>query len=159
MSYQTRAWRVEKPRFLAEQNETVEESVGGSGGMGEPRITLRLALRALGRKARLAHLVEERAVADLQNLGGFAAVPLIGLENFQDNVVLHFPGELLRNSLERDIAICGRFVREMGGRSWFDAVRKEVLLRIELHVARHAVLQLADVSGPIPLLQHVEGLP
>ena len=47
----------------------------------------------------LADFVEQSAIADFQHLGRLAPVPVIGLQDAKDHVVLHLPNRLLRDAL------------------------------------------------------------
>jgi hypothetical protein len=46
----------------------------------------------------LADFVKQSAVANLQNLGCLAPVPVIGLQDAKDHVMLHPPDRLLRDT-------------------------------------------------------------
>ena len=119
----------------------------------------RLALRALGWKACLANFIEQGAIADFQNFGGLAAVPVIGLQDFQDYVVLHAARHLLRDTLERNVAVFIHFVGNV--MRLFLCHRSRRMKRFfgaENDVARHAIFELADIAGPVALLQELQQL-
>ena len=83
---------------------------------------------------------------------------MIGLQDFQDDVMLHTARDLLRDVLERNVSF---FVHLVGNMQRFlfrgrIAVAMKSFLRAEDHVARHAILELADVPRPLALLQQLQ---
>src|SRR5580658_7250028 len=70
--------------------------------------------------------------------------------------MLHSPGDLPRDALQRNVAIGGGFVADACGLA-LGTIGEESFFRAEDHVARRAVFQLADVAGPLALLQELDG--
>src|ERR1041385_5039607 len=55
---------------------------------------------AIGRKACIANLVEERAVADLESFGGATAVPVVGLQHLENDLPLQATHSLVGDLLQ-----------------------------------------------------------
>ena len=79
---------------------TYSSSVGGDV-LGGKRL-YPAAGGAVGRQAGIANLVQQRAVADAQSAGRLLAVPVVGLQNFQNDLALQLASGLAGNLLQRD---------------------------------------------------------
>src|ERR1700745_344039 len=82
---------------------------------------------------------------------------MVILQDLQDQIALHPARHLLRESLERDLAVFGNLVREMKRLLLvFRAFQMKCFFGAENHVTRETGLQLADVAGPGALLQELQ---
>src|SRR5271165_6404151 len=83
-----------------------EKSVGGGDVVG-CLVSLRVAGCTVGGQTGVADLVQQSAVADVQCASGLFAVPMMMLENFEDDLALQFTNGLARDFLQRDWSLDG----------------------------------------------------
>src|SRR6516164_1483675 len=89
------------------------ESPAGSGSGSVSTDGNRPARRLIGRSARspvrrqtgIANLVEERTIADAEGASGLLPVPVMGLQNFKNDLALQLPGRLSRQLLQGNGAV------------------------------------------------------
>src|SRR5579864_1814496 len=108
--------------------------------------------RAIGRQTGIANLVKERAVADLEGFSSAAAVPVVGLKDFENDFFLKTVNGLTGDLLERHRAFHGDFKVKVVGRG-LSQVSADAGFRPKDHIALDQVFQLADVSRPVIGLQ------
>src|SRR6266446_3688764 len=110
------------------------------------------ARRPVGRQSGIADLVEESSVADAEGAGRLLAIPVVGLQNLQDDLALQFAGGLAGDHFQRDRPI---EVQVEGGK--FLLVRHQIaaddFFIAQDDVALDQVLEFANVARPVVLLQ------
>src|SRR6516164_3343838 len=107
----------------------------------------------VGGQAGIADLVEKRTVTDAQRARRLLAVPMVRLQNFQDDLAFQFARGLACELLERD----GTVEVDLGVEVVLltcDQVTRDDFLGTEDHVTLDEVFEFADVAGPVILLQH-----
>jgi hypothetical protein len=113
---------------------------------------IRGARRTPGGQSGISNFIDECTIADLKCGGGFAPVPLVSAQGIQNHVSLkllycglgdafqgHGPDRHFDLRFHRRSFPCDRLAQ--GG------------LRPDQYVASHAIGKLADISGPIGILQ------
>src|SRR5208282_4330072 len=106
------------------------------------------------REACFADLVDQRPVADRQNLCCLAPVPVIRLQNFQNELALHLAHGLLGDALERNLAV----FRYFNGNDRLARRRRfgpQSILSAEDDKPRDAILQLANIFRPFGVLKRL----
>src|SRR5581483_368412 len=144
-------WQCESASAQFTQERGVEKTrlvVRGSGATGA-RCPIQAARR---RQASLANLVQQGSIADIEDLRGFLAVPVIGLQHFQDHIALNFAHCLTGHFFQRQGTVKGNVgvKRPLFGVQQFTA---DYIFRAQDDVALDQVLQLADVPRPVVPLQ------
>src|SRR5712692_8456118 len=132
-----------------------EDSVGRGCGSGQFAAGKLWGLAGpLGRQPCLVDLVEQSPIADVQDLGGFAAVPVVCLQRAKNQTLFHRANRLLSDALQRDGTVLTDLKRRCEGLA-LQRLRSRGFNGSEQNIAGHAVFELSDVSGPIPLLEEL----
>lgn len=111
--------------------------------------------RAFWRQTCLVDFVNQSSIADLQDLGGLVAIPVIDLQQARDEVAFHFTDGLLGDDLQRNRAVFGDVNRDRQECTLPQELVAESLLVFEDHVACHGIFQFADVPGPVAMLEQL----
>src|ERR1700682_3663793 len=94
-----------------EQCESLKNSVGGGHALGGDDRFRTPAGGSVRREAGIADLVEQRPITDTQGAGCLFAVPVVSLQDFQNDLALQFargcPGQFLQRDgpIEIDVWI------------------------------------------------------
>src|SRR5712691_4955112 len=124
-------------------------SVGFRLVAGRARAGLGLEPRAVD--VELADLVADDPLGGVEEPGRLGPVAAGGLEGIDDEVLL----EAVHRALERDARQRARHLRGLQGRGKMVAVDDTAVA--DQHRPLDAVLQLADVPGPVVAHEHVDG--
>src|SRR5215472_6685399 len=107
---------------------------------------------AIGRKAGIANLVQQSAIADRQSTRGLFAVPVIGLQHLEDHLAFELPNRLAGQFLQRNrpVQIDVRIEILLLARH---QVTGDHIFVPQDDIALDQVFQFPDVTRPVVLLQ------
>src|ERR1700681_372281 len=104
-------------------------------------------------QASIANLVEQGAIADSECACRLFAIPVMMLQDFQNDLALQFTHTLSRHLLQRNRSVEGNLGAEEVGLT-SDQVVGDHFLMAEDHIALDQVFEFTNIARPMILLQY-----
>ena len=108
---------------------------------------------AVWRQAGVPNLIQQRAIADVQGPRSLLAVPVVVVQDFQNNFALQGARRLPGKFLQRDRAV-EVDVRAQHVRVARLQVAADAILAAQDHITLDQIFEFADVPRPVILLQN-----